>query len=88
MGRPIVEKLGRPMYAYLTILTGNKSGTNIPLTASGETLIGRGTDCHVTLADPLCSRVHARPTAPYPPITTTLRIQGLGVSGSVSSERG
>ena len=24
-----------------------------------ETLMGRGTDCHISLTDPLCSRVHA-----------------------------
>jgi Nif-specific regulatory protein len=47
------------VYAYLTILTGRRSGTNFPLDASRETLIGRGTDCHITLPDPLCSRVHA-----------------------------
>ena len=47
------------MYAYLTILTGKRSGTNFPLDAARETLIGRGTDCHITLPDPLCSRVHA-----------------------------
>ena len=47
------------MYAYLTILTGRRSGANFPLDASRETLIGRGTDCHISLPDPLCSRVHA-----------------------------
>lgn len=47
------------MYAYLTILTGKRSGTNFPLDPTRETLIGRGTDCHITLPDPLCSRVHA-----------------------------
>lgn len=47
------------MYAYLTILTGRRAGTNFPLNPSRETLIGRGTDCHITLPDPLCSRVHA-----------------------------
>ena len=47
------------MYAYLTILTGKRSGTNFPLDPSRETLIGRGTDCHISLPDPLCSRVHA-----------------------------
>jgi Nif-specific regulatory protein len=47
------------VYAYLTILTGKRSGTNFPLDPSRETLIGRGTDCHITLPDPLCSRVHA-----------------------------
>jgi two-component system response regulator HydG len=47
------------VYAYLTILSGRRSGTNFPLDPSRETLIGRGTDCHITLPDPLCSRVHA-----------------------------
>jgi len=47
------------VYAYFTILTGRQAGTNFPLDASRETLIGRGTDCHLTLPDPLCSRVHA-----------------------------
>jgi len=47
------------VYAYLTILTGKRAGTNFPLDPSRETLIGRGTDCHITLPDPLCSRVHA-----------------------------
>ncbi|MBX3426798.1 MAG: sigma 54-interacting transcriptional regulator [Pirellulales bacterium] len=47
------------MYAYLTILTGKRAGTNFPLDPARETLIGRGTDCHISLPDPLCSRVHA-----------------------------
>ncbi len=47
------------MYAYLTILTGNKSGTNFPLDPGRETLLGRGTDCHISVPDPMCSRVHA-----------------------------
>ncbi len=47
------------MYAYLTILTGNRSGTNFPLEPSRETLLGRGTDCHISVPDPMCSRVHA-----------------------------
>jgi len=50
----------RGLYAYLTILTGNRAGTNFPLDPRRETLIGRGTDCHISLADPLCSRVHAK----------------------------
>jgi two-component system, NtrC family, response regulator HydG len=49
----------RGLYAYLTILTGNRAGTNFPLDARRNTLIGRGTDCHISLPDPLCSRVHA-----------------------------
>jgi len=47
------------VYAYLTILTGNRSGTNFPLDPSRETLLGRGTDCHISVPDPMCSRVHA-----------------------------
>jgi transcriptional regulator with GAF, ATPase, and Fis domain len=47
------------VYAYLTILTGKRSGTNFPLDPSRETLLGRGTDCHISVPDPLCSRVHA-----------------------------
>lgn len=49
----------RGLYAFLTILTGNRAGTNFPLDARRKTLIGRGTDCHISLPDPLCSRVHA-----------------------------
>lgn len=47
------------VYAYLTILSGNRSGTNFPLDPSRETLLGRGTDCHISVPDPMCSRVHA-----------------------------
>src|SRR5688500_5681825 len=49
----------RGLYAFLTILTGNRAGTNFPLAARRQTLIGRGTDCHISVPDPLCSRVHA-----------------------------
>jgi transcriptional regulator with GAF, ATPase, and Fis domain len=47
------------LYAYLTLLSGNRAGTNFPLDTARESSIGRGTDCHVSLPDPLCSRVHA-----------------------------
>jgi Nif-specific regulatory protein len=47
------------VYAYLTILTGNRAGTNFPLDASRKTLIGRGTNCHIAISDALLSRVHA-----------------------------
>jgi two-component system, NtrC family, response regulator HydG len=47
------------VYAYLTLLSGRRAGTNFPLDPSRETLLGRGTDCHISLPDPLCSRVHA-----------------------------
>lgn len=49
----------RGLYAFLTMLTGPRAGTNFPLDARRKTLIGRGTDCHISLPDPLCSRVHA-----------------------------
>lgn len=49
----------RGLYAFLTVLTGPRAGTNFPLDARRKTLIGRGTDCHISLPDPLCSRVHA-----------------------------
>ena len=44
----------------MTVLTGPRAGTNFPLPPSGETLLGRGGDCQVALADPICSRVHAK----------------------------
>jgi len=47
------------VYAYLTILTGNRSGTNFALDPSREAHLGRGSDCHVSVPDPMCSRVHA-----------------------------
>ncbi len=47
------------MYAYLTILTGNQSGTNYTLDPGRETYLGRGTDCHISVPDPMCSRIHA-----------------------------
>ena len=46
-------------YAYLTILSGSKAGTNFLVDPSVRTLIGRGTDCHIAIPDPLLSRVHA-----------------------------
>jgi Nif-specific regulatory protein len=47
------------VYAYLTILSGNRAGTNFPLDPGRDTLLGRGTDCHISVPDPMCSRVHA-----------------------------
>jgi Nif-specific regulatory protein len=47
------------LYAYLTILTGNRAGTNFPLDPARETVIGRGTDCHISIPDPISSREHA-----------------------------
>src|SRR5690606_15598275 len=42
------------------LLTGEKAGVNYSLDPGREILLGRGADCHVALADTLCSRVHAR----------------------------
>jgi two-component system, NtrC family, response regulator HydG len=47
------------LYAYLTIKTGNRAGTNFTLDPSRNSLLGRGTDCHISVPDPMCSRVHA-----------------------------
>ncbi|MEX2092574.1 MAG: sigma 54-interacting transcriptional regulator, partial [Pirellulales bacterium] len=47
------------LYAYLTILTGNRAGTNFPLDPARENVIGRGTDCHISIPDPISSREHA-----------------------------
>ncbi len=41
------------------MLTGKQAGTNFSLDPGRETLLGRGSDCHVTVADPMCSREHA-----------------------------
>jgi len=49
----------RVLYAFLTILTGNRSGTNFPLDPARENVIGRGTDCHISIPDPISSREHA-----------------------------
>ncbi|TWT86246.1 Regulatory protein LuxO [Pseudobythopirellula maris] len=48
------------MYAFLTILTGPRAGAHFSLVGESENLLGRGSDCQVTVADPLSSRVHAR----------------------------
>jgi Nif-specific regulatory protein len=47
------------LYAYLTILTGNRAGTNFPLDPARDNVIGRGTDCHISIPDPISSREHA-----------------------------
>jgi two-component system, NtrC family, response regulator HydG len=47
------------LYAYLTIMTGNRAGTNFPLDPTRESVIGRGTDCHISIPDPISSREHA-----------------------------
>lgn len=47
------------MYTYLTVVAGQRIGTSFLLDANKETRLGRGTECSIMLADPLCSRVHA-----------------------------
>ncbi len=42
------------------MLSGDKAGTNFALDPAAETLMGRGLNCQIPLADALCSRVHAR----------------------------
>lgn len=48
------------MHAYLTVLSGPRTGAQFPLPPRGETLLGRGGDCQIALPDPICSRIHAR----------------------------
>lgn len=50
------------MYAYFTILNGDRIGATAVLDAGRPTTLGRGFDCGVALNDPLCSREHARVT--------------------------
>ena len=47
------------MYVYLTMTTGNRAGVSFLLDGTEENRIGRDPECVVSLADPLCSRVHA-----------------------------
>ena len=47
-------------YSYLTVKTGDRTGTNFLLDPTIENRIGRGADCEVVLIDPNCSRVHAQ----------------------------
>ena len=46
-------------YSYLTITSGERTGTNFMLDATKPNRMGRGTDCEVMITDPGCSRVHA-----------------------------
>jgi len=48
-----------PLYTYLSMTTGSRPGATYLLSTTGETLIGRGLECAISLKDPLCSRVHA-----------------------------
>jgi Nif-specific regulatory protein len=47
------------VFAYLTQTAGHKPGRSYVLQPGTDNLIGRGPECQVVLADPLCSRVHA-----------------------------
>jgi Nif-specific regulatory protein len=46
-------------YTYLTMIAGSRIGSNFLLDPTDSNRIGRGLDCDIVLADPLCSRVHA-----------------------------
>ena len=46
-------------YSFLTLLSGPRSGSNYLLDAQQTNSLGRGLNCDIVLADPLCSRVHA-----------------------------
>ena len=47
------------LYTYLTMTIGPKAGMNFLLEPGREARIGRGDECAIALADPLCSRIHA-----------------------------
>ena len=47
-------------YAYLTITEGKTVGTTFVLDPTDQNQLGRGLNCDVVLADPQCSRVHAK----------------------------
>ncbi len=48
------------MKAQISVVRGNDADKIVPLDASIENCIGRGSDCTVCLTDPLSSRVHAK----------------------------
>ena len=48
------------VFTYVTSLNGPRAGSNFVLEDGADNPIGRGTDCHIVLSDPLCSRVHAK----------------------------
>ncbi len=47
------------MIAYITMTKGTRTGEAFQLDPKCENRMGRGLDCQIVLADPLCSRVHA-----------------------------
>lgn len=51
---------GEDEYCYLQVTAGPRMGTNFLLDPAQPNRLGRGTDCEITLLDPVCSRVHAR----------------------------
>lgn len=46
-------------YTYLTMIAGERTGTNFLLNPEVSNRIGRGEDCEIVLSDPGCSRHHA-----------------------------
>lgn len=51
--------MGMSDFCYVTMANGPRAGTNFRLKTDGPNRLGRGIDCDVVLADPMCSRVHA-----------------------------
>ncbi|MEZ6119020.1 MAG: sigma 54-interacting transcriptional regulator [Pirellulaceae bacterium] len=47
-------------YSYLTVTSGERTGTNYMLDSTKVSQLGRGADCEVVVTDPGCSRIHAR----------------------------
>jgi Nif-specific regulatory protein len=47
------------VYIYLTMTVGTRAGVSFLLDPTEENRIGRDPECAISLADPLCSRVHA-----------------------------
>jgi Nif-specific regulatory protein len=47
------------VFTYLVMTAGSRAGDKFSLADGHQNRIGRGLDCDIILADPLCSRVHA-----------------------------
>ncbi len=50
---------GRPLKAYLAILTGEKAGSQYPIPNDSGTVIGRSSECDIHVEDQDASRQHA-----------------------------
>ncbi|TNF48258.1 FHA domain-containing protein [bacterium] len=54
-----VSKPGRPLKAFLAILTGEKAGSQYSLPNDSGTVIGRSSECDIHVEDQDASRQHA-----------------------------